>query len=123
MVETRIFVCKNVKNYESKKSQIVEKLKIMVSADITVTEDVIVVNKATTWVSSKATINLTKKGNDVELIFTSSHHPTDTAYLVGCLALVLTLILVIVPWFFYDKDSKDFDSSVINALNYVTLTR
>lgn len=84
-METRIFVCKNIKNIEAKKAQLIEKLKIMVSHDVTISGDTIVIIKKGTWSDSKGIINITKKGNDLEFIYANQHTASTIVYLLGCL--------------------------------------
>jgi hypothetical protein len=38
--------------------------------------------------------------------------------LVGCVLVLLTLLLVVVPWYLYEQDKKRFSESIVNVLNY-----
>lgn len=117
-MESKIFIIKNVKNFENTKSDALEKIKSMVSPDANMVGDVINVKKETTWTDSNATITFTKKGKDAEIVLVTKHSATGLAMGGGCLLFLLTLIGVLIPWYLYEQDKKRFNEGLLNVLNY-----
>lgn len=117
-METKIFAVKKPKDVKAFKEKVLEKVKLMVSADATLSENLINVKKDTQWTKSKATITFSEKEGKLEILLATSHSATEAAIGAGCVLAFLGLILVIVPWYLYDQDKKQFDDGLVNVINY-----
>lgn len=118
-METQILRLHNVKDMEKAKNTMLEKVRIMVSMEATLSENMINVSKTTQWTKSKATITFTEKGKDLEILLATSHSATETAIAGGCFLALFGLVLVVVPWYLYNQDKKEFDQGLTNAFNYL----
>jgi len=117
-MESRIFAVKNVKDVQKTKRTVLEKIRVMVSPDATLDENMINVQKETSWTKSNATITFTKKEKDLEIMLATTHSATGTAVGAGCILALFGLILIVVPWYLYDQDKRGFDERLQNVLNY-----
>ncbi len=117
-MESRIFVIKNAKDVKKTKESIMEKAKSLVSADVTMQEEMMIIKKKSSWTESEGTITFNKKGKDLEMTMITKHSATGLAVGAGCILMLFGLILVVVPWYLYDQEKKSFDNGLVNVLNY-----
>ncbi len=74
-------------------------------------------SKESSWAKISGTVSLAAKGDDLEVTYTRNSEPTTLSYAAGCIFLFTTLIGVILIWYLYDKEGKDFDSTVQSMFN------
>ncbi len=117
-MESRLFLIKNIKNEEKTKKMILEKTRTLVSSDATLQGNMIVVKKTTTWTDSEGTISFSKKDKDLEITMIAKHGATGVAIGTACVLLIFTLLLALIPWYFYDQDKKNFNDTMAQVLNY-----
>lgn len=117
-MESRIFLIKNVKDVEKTKAVVLEKARTLVSADASLSGEMINVSKSSDWADSKASISFNKVGKDLEITVSTTHSATSLALGAGCLLLFFGLLLVVIPWVLYEQDKKRFSENLANVLNY-----
>jgi len=118
---TKMFL---LKNCAKKKDEVIDsmgqKLQVLAGAAGTVSGDVISFSKEGQWSKISGTLTFTKNGSDLEAAYSRASQATSFSYMLGCLSFLITLLGIIVIWYFYDKEGKDFDLAVENASNVVS---
>ncbi|HQT45106.1 MAG TPA: hypothetical protein PLO51_03950 [Candidatus Micrarchaeota archaeon] len=74
-------------------------------------------SKESSWSKTSGTVTLAAKGDDLEITYTRNSEPTTLSYAAGCIFLFTTLVGVILIWYLYDKEGKEFDSTVQSMFN------
>ena len=108
------------KDLDSIKEEIRKKLQISTAANISVSGDMMTINKETTWAKISGTITLNKRGSDVEVYYNRNKNWTSTAYVVACVLLCLTLIGPVLPWYLGNKDADELDNAVKQTLSIIS---